>query len=95
MNKHTKGPWKLSPDKFWLIEGDGKTIAEIYYKSSKFKYPNEIDANAQLIAAAPEMLELLKEVRIFVGELPSDNELVGLDLLHSLRFIIKKAGGEI
>jgi hypothetical protein len=61
--KHTPGPWKL---------GGGRSFetssGEFYITYDKDKYGNplfknfcELDRNAQVIATAPEMLEVLKE----------------------------------
>lgn len=62
MNKHTPGPWKVCPvfadlnigivagSDQWLLNVTGKDIVIA-------------EANARLIAAAPEMYELLVEVK--------------------------------
>lgn len=70
--KHTPGPWtksrdfKLDPDKFGLgvqqrvsvIEADPNfKIADVFDTA----FPDMNEANARLIAAAPEMLEALEE----------------------------------
>lgn len=56
--EHTKGPWeaKQGGDNHFTIEDkDNSYIAEISWRH----FNNE--ANAKLIAAAPELLEMLKE----------------------------------
>jgi hypothetical protein len=77
MNKHTPGPWELhglaiyEPDK-WR---DGRNFGGAYIcqimdgnfeqsspDSSTFKDGCECDANARLIAAAPELLAALQAV---------------------------------
>jgi hypothetical protein len=46
--KHTPGPWmKEGP---WITGNEGETLAQVY---------SEYEADARLIAAAPEMLEAL------------------------------------
>lgn len=63
MSKHTPGPWSYfdippmvnSQGVFW-VEHDGRRIADV------FQQGGETIQNAQLIAAAPELLEALKAV---------------------------------
>lgn len=65
MSRHTPGPWvrgqgRNAPQ---IIEGDGrvapKIIAEIYY----YRMTNtERDANARLVAAAPDLLAACEAV---------------------------------
>ena len=63
-HKHTTGPWKtqthISLDRLEIRDADGRRIAVCamdYPMSAKTH-----DANASLIAAAPEMLEALQEI---------------------------------
>jgi predicted MarR family transcription regulator len=62
MNKHTPGPWVVYDDsndgKTNRIEiaAWGKTVARIYHS-----VPAEDLPNARLIAAAPDLLEALKD----------------------------------
>ena len=59
--EHTPGPWKAQS---WLITADRKTnsrcgaIASIVTTATM--YEDKWDANARLIAAAPDLLEALK-----------------------------------
>ncbi len=60
-NKHTPGPWKATTcsDNGFSVKGpDGKSVAA--YASSGRRDRGEQWANARLIAAAPELLELTK-----------------------------------
>lgn len=60
--KHTPGPWWIDDDHN-IAAGNGdcyKTIADPRCMSPENH--EEMDANAHLIAAAPEMLELLKAI---------------------------------
>jgi hypothetical protein len=56
--KHTSGPWKetLVEGEYWIMGGDGLNVV------ARFRcVPSENNnANARLIAAAPEMLDALK-----------------------------------
>jgi hypothetical protein len=81
--KHTPGPWYTdSRGQIWRrpinelyeygggVAGD-KPLASVvrgWYNEDESGYP--VEANAQLIAAAPEMLEALKECRLFIGRMP-------------------------
>lgn len=61
MSGHTPGPWRLCYD--GQIDGpDGKRICAFDWDSYKEFNASNNAANARLIAAAPELLELLKGV---------------------------------
>ena len=60
--KHTKGPWEISrgaQNYPYSIESETKTIAFIKMQTAL----SATDLNARLIAAAPELLEALWEVK--------------------------------
>ncbi len=61
--RHTPGPWVWSPHDGYpstdLIGGDGSDVLQIYESHGGGYMPNK--SNARLIAAAPEMLEVLLE----------------------------------
>ena len=68
MGTHTPGPWVVECDKF-IATPDAIVIAEVndglrgeYLKSGHF------NANAQMIAAAPELLEACKYLIHLSGE---------------------------
>lgn len=76
--KHTKGPWRLENDGhvYVLIGSSDEHLAEI-----ELEFLNEFDtdssgqfsretgeANARLIAAAPDLLEALKRLRPLLWE---------------------------
>jgi hypothetical protein len=62
--KHTPGPWKaqthISLDRMEIRDANGRRIAEcaMDFPMSAITH----DANASLIAAAPELLEALQEI---------------------------------
>ena len=75
--KHTPGPWGVAgqrSNKRWAVVRndswsdlplmDGWTIADVY---SRKMNADEDEANARLIAAAPEMLDALKWLIEFCG----------------------------
>lgn len=60
IDKHTPGPWRTyrpsEPREGWLIERSGRCIAETFTMDT----PSEEEANAVLIAAAPDLLAALE-----------------------------------
>ncbi len=59
--KHTPGPWKLdlglgAPE----VVGNNRRIARVLYEGGS--EDNEVDANARLIAAAPDLLGTLRYI---------------------------------
>lgn len=68
MNKHTPGPWNIDnhPDQIWITDSDNNSaICKVMHMRS------EAEANARLIAAAPDLLEALDQIqrRIAAGDL--------------------------
>jgi hypothetical protein len=68
-NTHTPAPWKIEPhDHANVIWADNGTICDVFHANenddmtSGFPVMQESEANARLIAAAPELLEALQEL---------------------------------
>lgn len=92
MNKHTPGPWRAEytndtgPEddcfqQWWdIVNDDGDTIAEVYR-----------EANARLIAAAPELLNSLRRV-LRMLEI-NDARLANFGEIEEARSIISRAEG--
>ena len=63
-NKHTQGQWifgKFNNFEYFDIDCNGNRIASVYCGiDTPQDFQNEAEANAKLIAAAPELLEALK-----------------------------------
>ncbi|MET3481590.1 hypothetical protein [Methylobacterium sp. 1973] len=62
MAKHTPGPWMATIGNrgtLCVISGDAWICGELSNGNGEF--PGEAEANARLISAAPEMLEVLAE----------------------------------
>jgi hypothetical protein len=57
MSKHTPGPWHTAGEQGVQIRSAKDQIAKVWTMRG-----NEWKANARLIAAAPELLEALKEI---------------------------------
>ena len=89
--KHTKGPWKCAKGRsahpVSMVWSDSGAICGPYYGTNVTE--EEAQANARLIAAAPEMLEALK---IFRG-LAYHGEHAGLNHLAFTDSVIAKAEG--
>jgi hypothetical protein len=61
MSKHTPGPWKIVPSWHdWIVEGPNGE--EIIWQDGNYNTPTISIEDARLIAAAPDLLEALKEV---------------------------------
>ena len=99
MSKHTPGPWTLTrtgDQKRWIV-GDrqsawGTEVAEVYSDDTD---PDEASANAHLIAAAPSLLEALKELGVAIAvqsNLRDDFPKVFEKFVLSLKAIAKAEG---
>jgi hypothetical protein len=61
---HTPGPWRLVDGKSEVIAGDCYHVA--FVKAWFPEHAKQQEANARLIAAAPEMLDVLKLARVML-----------------------------
>lgn len=77
---HTSGPWVA--DRGQIRDGDGNSLASVPHTLGD----NQDQANARLIAAAPELLNALRRL---THPMASDE-----DLTHALSVIAKAEGGE-
>ena len=80
--KHTPGPWYVDPDNpTMILDAPLATAKEIVAQcgvSAKLGIARHISiassqANARLIATAPELLEALKEARRWMSGIPAEN----------------------
>ena len=95
---HTPGPWKVSPVLpgyyEWVRNSDGHLVADC----ASILPSEECEANAALIAAAPEMLGALEdlvhdiEVYEFEGDFEDDDDFK--TTVDKARAAIAKARGE-
>lgn len=86
---HTPGPW--TKDRNRIIDRNGEEIARVSYGQSGF-----VQANARLIAAAPELLEALRafvKARDMVGWSEGECDLWLGPAWEAARAAIDKAGG--
>ena len=80
MSKFTKGKWQCDfEESKYIFCCDGDVLGEVYFTTSD----EETEANARLIAAAPEMYELLENlVDILLSHLYSEDKAIRIvDLL--------------
>lgn len=110
MSAHTPGPWMVASDfqhhhgdgwgGYWQIDGESDSIACNQYCYAN-RDPKTSEANARLIAAAPEMLDALRlteraltsafgEPTIPPGALESGR---GMEAIHAVRAAVAKATG--
>ena len=98
MSKHTKGKWQVKKwDREHAVDGFETVITDsrghgLFTSNQKGK-SRKVEANANLIASAPEMLEMLKKLCYrWVGrKLLIDNNDINQELLH---LIAKAEEGE-
>lgn len=89
---HTPGPWRI-------VRIDGELVGSIYRGKTRIcawilddmKSQREAEANAHLIAAAPEMLAVLEKLSSLLVD---GEEYVPLELREELTTAIRKARGE-
>ena len=98
-DKFTPGPWS-APSKGRLsgavVAKDGEMVCD---PSGAGRYEDEMDANAGLIAAAPEMHKLLIRIESYFKNRhiygPGVEESVSKKLLNRIEMVLKKAEGKI
>ena len=98
MAQHTQGPWRYQKsDKYegdFIITGSndgGGSILPILARTHNF--PRNNKANARLIAAAPDLLELLTLSLPYVDEGERFNKPYANKLSNQIRSLIAKAEG--
>jgi hypothetical protein len=69
MPEHSPGPWRVDED-FWVLAGNGDMVADCL--GSDDVGPLTGHANARLVAAAPLLLETLRELVDAAGDCVSD-----------------------
>lgn len=93
MSKHTQGPWVFNETIPRMVSSkEGYITRDICRMDSSTMQAFDQDANARLIAAAPELLELLEDVISIGGGMVE--EIYGYGFVESVRAAIAKATGE-
>ena len=104
MSKHTPGPWQTMPeecDKAYIrvrgtALGNRYKVANVLtptYEGVHQSEAEETRRNAQLIAAAPELLDALRGAVVLFG--CHCNDCTALDWLSRAEAALTKAGGEL
>ncbi|MGP5757726.1 hypothetical protein [Pseudomonas aeruginosa] len=97
MSKHTPGPWHVGgPNKCTIYDKHGQRLANSFEGvMATQRTDSECEANARLIAAAPELLEALKGMlEVYGGQYNDDclpKSSSELDLIQQARAAIAKA----
>lgn len=90
--KHTPGPWKqwqsTIREALTVLGGDGSIIAT--FDTWKNGAEQEQEANARLIAAAPDMLAMLERVTEAYAEMLKNNGYTWSTAVDSSRALIAK-----
>lgn len=94
MSKHTPGPWReeFVSDKTWhkgVYDVNGNEVALVKVKSALTAQRR--DADARLIAAAPDLLDALKTCLLIVEHLASES---APSTIAEARAAIAKATGD-
>jgi hypothetical protein len=97
MSKHTRGPWEARNGEVTTRQVFGRSYRRIAavqdYGLGSLKEVDE--ANANLIAAAPEMLDILDRIACQFESTPDKHSvLIGYSQIIEARNIIRKARGE-
>lgn len=97
ISKHTPGPWESGSnpkaDQFGsngiVVRPTGEFPHGLWIADCGFAHDEKAIANARLIAAAPEMLNTLKDVRAYLFEKRSDPA-----YLRCIDIVLAKAEGK-
>lgn len=76
MSNHTPGPWKIV-DAWNDYMVEGQNGEEIIWQDGPHETPTINEANARLIAAAPDLLKALEgllDCAIYGFDMPNDNQ---------------------
>ena len=95
MSEFTPGPWKRSDSSACIVDSESGEICQVdlYHEFER----DVREANARLIAAAPELLEACKQLVAFIEEIPEDDVPVTNDedeMMIKVHNAITKARGE-
>lgn len=89
--RHTSGPWKVVTDGSAYADIDANThvaLARVVYRMEDDYRTPECEANAALIAAAPELIDIVHEV-MSIGA-PQIRDIYGTEFLEQVRAVLKK-----
>ena len=87
---HTPGPWTLKKSSHSIVRG-AKVIASVHNHLHKGMTEAETDANADLIAAAPELLAEREKLRDALQDIYDVTHLTAMSAVIEMRGIAIKA----
>jgi len=91
MTQHTPGPWAVTEGYLWRgIRAPSRVIADMRIVGGVVE--NEVQANARLIAAAPDMLAALQDIMAESSRDDDDHDMIAT-IQGICRAIITKAKG--
>jgi hypothetical protein len=96
MSKHTPGPWHLDFDEaiestyVSISAAKHKSLAEVVWRFATEEQSPNLEANAHLIAAAPELLEALERLVANLNE----GDFISNTRIDEARAALAKAKGE-
>ena len=91
MTHHTPGPWAVTEGYLWRgIRAPSRVIANVRIVGGVVE--NEVDANARLIAAAPDMLTALESIMAESSRDDDDHDVIAA-IQGICRALIAKAKG--
>lgn len=78
MSEHTAGPWEVDYYDDIVVDINGDFVAStIVYYVDRRRTPEENRANSELIAAAPELLEALRDAEFIIRKLSINPKEIG------------------
>ncbi len=92
MSEHTKGPWKIGPRRSVIglaFDGSEKNICDQVRGGS----PDAANANARLIAAAPDLYEAIGSAMQYLDEMIGPCDEGCTCILHDIHAALNKADG--
>jgi hypothetical protein len=103
MSKYTPGPWRIAGSTYgerWIVDSESpktgkQNLIAMLQDHWKGNANGDMDANANLIAAAPLMLEALEMADELIDQLIIDNTDNHAEERAKIRAAIKAAKGEI
>ena len=95
---HTPGPWEVAGHSNYIrSRSGGFAVAHAEELPGREWYEGELNANAHLIAAAPELLAALRAARDLLASLPPDllelETMAAIETAHEIGAAIDKAEG--
>ena len=91
--RHTSGPWRVSPKSRYLVRTDKYRICQVFKSTSTPSLNEAAMADAQLIAAAPELLEALKDISVWLTAPATDKATIDY-WKQKVSTVMAKATGE-